>query len=100
LARLFSSIGAYNRDTTLQLIICHFAKNAYLISALLAVGYEKVEKCATDSMTAAYKWSPAVRLQRRLRIMVRLCVGAGRIAIRPDAEKESLNEKGLPNGMV
>jgi hypothetical protein len=90
----------YNSATTLQRFICEFCRNSHSISAVPSAIYEKVKNCTTASMTAAYEWSPAVRLQRRLRTMVRLCVGAGTIAVRPDAEKESLNEKGMPNGMV
>jgi len=75
-------------------------RKAVLLEATLLFCPKTAISYVTASMTAAYKWSPAVRLQRRLRTMVRLCVGAGTIAVRPDAEKESLNEKGMPNGMV
>jgi len=46
----FSPADAYNQHTTVQLIICQFAKNAQLIRALLAVGYEKVEICTTVAL--------------------------------------------------
>jgi len=46
----FSSPGAYYLTTTPQPIICHFAKNVYVISPVLAVGYENVKNCTPDSM--------------------------------------------------
>ena len=46
----FSSVGAYNPDTTVQPIICQFCKNVDAISAVLAVGYKKVKNCATVAL--------------------------------------------------
>jgi hypothetical protein len=37
----FSRVGAYNRCTTQKPVICQFAKNVHLISALIAVLYKK-----------------------------------------------------------
>lgn len=49
---LFLSSNPYNPATTPQPLICQFTKNAHAISAVLAVGYEKAENCATETMKA------------------------------------------------
>jgi hypothetical protein len=49
-----SLLDGYNRDTTVQPIICHFTKNAHLISAVLAITYEDAQNRAPASMDIAF----------------------------------------------
>jgi len=41
----FHSQIDYNRDTTIQLLICQFFENAHIISALITIIYEGMKIC-------------------------------------------------------